>query len=293
VNDQCVTIGVPVLNGAKTLARSLDSLISQKYDNLEVIVMDNDSDDDSLLIAQHYADKDKRVRAISLGRTDVGTNFARVVELCESPLFMWAADDDWWDENFLETGVSQLQDGTNYFSSNWWIGDIDSGQGVAPLAHPLYFLGEMDQKSRTLNFINLHHFSNKANLIYALYRTDFLRQILNRQSMLNDGVFTTLVASEGLGSLTNDVLFKKQFKPGRSIQILNRTKLTRGLRDVVGATVLRLNTHGGSFRAQKKDGLELFLAFYPEYESEICHIFSKYGVFSKPPFIIDKTLWIS
>jgi len=293
LKSERVAIGLPVFNGAQTLARSLDSLISQKYENFQVIVLDNESDDESTLIANHYADIDKRVRSMSLERVDAANNFSRVFELCDSSMFMWAADDDSWDDNFLQAGVEHLREKTDYFSSNWWVGDIASSKGHATPEHPLGFLGGVSKSARTLNFANLHHSSHKCNLIYALYRVDFLRQILARQSIANDGVFTNLVASEGQGSFTNDVLFKKQFISGFSSRVMNTSKIPQGLRDALNTKILSRSEASRSFGVQKEASLELLLGFYPELESELRRIFSEYSLFAEEPFIIDKGLWLS
>jgi len=52
-----VTICVPVRNGARTIQRTLDSLLNQDYPNFEIIVSDNCSDDDTAKIVQGYAEQ--------------------------------------------------------------------------------------------------------------------------------------------------------------------------------------------------------------------------------------------
>ena len=56
-----VTIGIPVYNGANFLADALESAISQKDVDLEIIVVDNGSTDESLSIARRYAAADPRI----------------------------------------------------------------------------------------------------------------------------------------------------------------------------------------------------------------------------------------
>jgi glycosyltransferase involved in cell wall biosynthesis len=50
-----VTICVPVRNGARTIQRTLDSLLNQDYPNYEIIVSDNCSNDDTAKIVSQYA----------------------------------------------------------------------------------------------------------------------------------------------------------------------------------------------------------------------------------------------
>lgn len=56
-----VTVAVPFYNEEKYLARCLDSIISQTYKNLEILLINNNSSDKSMLIANEYAQNDARI----------------------------------------------------------------------------------------------------------------------------------------------------------------------------------------------------------------------------------------
>ena len=56
-----LSIVVPVYNAEKTLHRCVDSILNQEYSDLEIILVDDGSDDDSLAICQKYAEYDTRV----------------------------------------------------------------------------------------------------------------------------------------------------------------------------------------------------------------------------------------
>ena len=51
-----ITAIVPTKNSARTLATCLESLVNQTYGDTEVIVVDNQSDDDTVRIAEQLAD---------------------------------------------------------------------------------------------------------------------------------------------------------------------------------------------------------------------------------------------
>ena len=57
-----VSIIIPIYNTSKYLPDCLNSVISQTYQNLEILLIDDGSTDDSGIIADDYAKKDKRVK---------------------------------------------------------------------------------------------------------------------------------------------------------------------------------------------------------------------------------------
>ncbi|MBQ1269403.1 MAG: glycosyltransferase family 2 protein, partial [Clostridia bacterium] len=56
-----ISVIVPVYNAHKTLHRCLGSILNQTHKNIEVITVDDASQDDSLSILHDYAKKDSRV----------------------------------------------------------------------------------------------------------------------------------------------------------------------------------------------------------------------------------------
>lgn len=57
-----VSVVVPIYNTSKYLPKCLDSIINQSYQNLEIILIDDGSTDNSGKIADDYAKKDKRIK---------------------------------------------------------------------------------------------------------------------------------------------------------------------------------------------------------------------------------------
>jgi glycosyltransferase involved in cell wall biosynthesis len=106
-----LSIGLPVYNGERFLARALDSLLAQTFRDFEIIIGDNASSDSTLQICRAYARRDRRVRYIRNPR-NLGSiaNFNRVFELSKAPLFKWAAHDDLHRETYLESCIRLLDE---------------------------------------------------------------------------------------------------------------------------------------------------------------------------------------
>ena len=66
MNDFLISIIVPVYNQENTISIALDSIINQSYKNLEIIVVDNASTDNTLnILKSFYIEDKKNVKIIS------------------------------------------------------------------------------------------------------------------------------------------------------------------------------------------------------------------------------------
>ena len=61
-----ISVIVPVYNAEQYLAECLDSILGQTYQNLEVILINDGSTDNSLKIIEKYAENDVRIKAFSI-----------------------------------------------------------------------------------------------------------------------------------------------------------------------------------------------------------------------------------
>lgn len=100
--DAKVTIIVPVYNVEEYLEKCLDSLINQTYRNLEIIVVDDGSSDNSGKICDEFACKDSRV--ISIHQNNSGVSVARNVGLdrMTGSYVTFVDSDDYLEKNAVE-----------------------------------------------------------------------------------------------------------------------------------------------------------------------------------------------
>ena len=90
-----LSVGIPVYNGEKFLASSIESVLRQDFTDFELIISDNGSTDRTPEIAAAFAAADPRVRFHRVESNQGGAwNFNRVFELSTAPLFKWQAHDD-------------------------------------------------------------------------------------------------------------------------------------------------------------------------------------------------------
>ena len=73
--NSLISVIVPIYNAEKYLDRCIQSIINQKYKELEIILVDDGSKDSSLEICKSYADKDNRINVIH--KENAGVSAAR------------------------------------------------------------------------------------------------------------------------------------------------------------------------------------------------------------------------
>lgn len=105
-----VSIGLPVYNGEKHVARALDSLLAQDFSDFEIIICDNASTDATAEICRSYKASDQRIR-FHRNPTNLGLagNFNRTFALARGEFFKWAAHDDWHSPASLRLTVEALR----------------------------------------------------------------------------------------------------------------------------------------------------------------------------------------
>ena len=98
-----VSIIVPVYNVEKYIERCLQSLIKQSYKNIEVIIVDDCSQDDGKKIIEKYSKSDDRIRAIFLSKNQ-GVSYARNLALTKitGDWICFCDGDDWYEKDFIE-----------------------------------------------------------------------------------------------------------------------------------------------------------------------------------------------
>ncbi len=107
-----VTIIVPVYNVENYLYRCLDSIVKQSYKNLDIILINDGSTDNSLKICNNYAKNDTRITVINIENS--GPSICRNIglEKAKGSYISFVDSDDYIEKNFIET-LLKTQENTN------------------------------------------------------------------------------------------------------------------------------------------------------------------------------------
>lgn len=96
-----ISVIIPVYNGKKYIKTSIESVLDQPYKDIEVIVINDGSQDESLQIAENIANKDKRVRIINQENQGVAVARNLGIYKAKGEFIAFLDHDDIWVPNFL------------------------------------------------------------------------------------------------------------------------------------------------------------------------------------------------
>ena len=101
-----VSIIIPIYNSEKTLNRLLDSVLNQSYKNLEIILINDGSTDNSLKIINSFGKKDKRISIINQKNQGVSNSRNTGLKVATGKYILFLDSDDYIDKNLIKTVLS-------------------------------------------------------------------------------------------------------------------------------------------------------------------------------------------
>ena len=105
-----ISIIIPVYKVEQYLSRCVDSVLSQTYCDLEVILVDDGSPDASPKLCDEYAKKDERVKVIHKENGGLSSARNAALEVCTGSYIFFIDSDDWLtDDNVLSDFIEKAE----------------------------------------------------------------------------------------------------------------------------------------------------------------------------------------
>ena len=113
-NQPLVSVIMPVYNCERFLTEAIESVISQSYQNWELLIVDDGSKDKSVSIIEAYVEKDSRIRLYKNESGEHGPGIARNygMEHISGKYTYFIDSDDWIEKDLLQDTVT-LAEKTN------------------------------------------------------------------------------------------------------------------------------------------------------------------------------------
>ncbi len=169
--DLLISVIIPVFNGERYIQECLDSVVCQTYKNIEVLVVDDGSNDHTMELVHAYSERDTRIQLF--GQENQGPAIARNTGMLHASgdyIAFLDADDFWADERCLETICSTLAEipcdvlGTFFLLAH-------EGKRERTDLHVEYFTEKCERGGKWISFSEEQKIFNFTSY---LYKRDFL-----------------------------------------------------------------------------------------------------------------------
>ena len=109
-DNPAVSVIIPVYNAEKYLQQCLDSIINQTLQDIEIICVDDGSQDDSLEILNDYAKKDDRIIVLTQSNINAGAARNRGLSVAKGKYLSFLDADDYFELDMLETAFIKAEE---------------------------------------------------------------------------------------------------------------------------------------------------------------------------------------
>jgi glycosyltransferase involved in cell wall biosynthesis len=112
MNDNpLISIILPVYNGENYISKSIESCLNQTYKNIELIIVNDCSNDNTLIIVDSYLMNDSRVKIINnLSNKKLPASLNIGHKVANGEYITWTSHDNFYKENTLEKLMKPLQE---------------------------------------------------------------------------------------------------------------------------------------------------------------------------------------
>lgn len=135
MNDK-VSVVMPCYNSEKYISKAIESVLQQTYGNLELIIVDDGSVDESLKVIKQYVQKDSRIK-VFVNKENEGVGRARNIALqhCSGKYIAFLDADDVAKNNRLEKEIFFLEKNRTYGAVGGQAQIIDEDNHIVDTIH--------------------------------------------------------------------------------------------------------------------------------------------------------------
>lgn len=149
MEDKKVAVIMSTYNGESFIREQLESILEQTYRNVEIIVRDDGSKDDTVSIVKEYQKKHKNIKLYEGENLGFVKSFFELLKLADADYYSYADQDDIWIENKIELAVNSLN-------------KLDN-------AKPNMVFGNSDYYDENMSFIGMGEKNKEYSFLQALF----------------------------------------------------------------------------------------------------------------------------
>ena len=257
MSDIKISVVVHVYNAAKFLPRCLDSILGQDYQNLEVICVNDGSQDESLSILHIYAQKDSRVKVISQFNQGAAAARNKGLKNVTGEYVSFIDADDYISQGLYSSFVQAIEhDRVDIFMFNGLVNKKNNFFTEKNFYHPVSEYQNVTYR----DFFGI--FYGNSSVCNKIFKFSFLKE--NKIAFLNNCCFEDV--DFWFKSLIRANLVKVSFKPYYHYMYDNNASITKNF----GLNAFSLfDVFASIMNSVQKQGLEDFFqdaVFQYQYE---------------------------
>jgi glycosyltransferase involved in cell wall biosynthesis len=191
-----VSIGLTTFNRPNHLVKAVNQLKHQTYKNLEIIISDDNPSESKNLISIKRFLNDPRIRYYkSEENKGMNLNFLSVLQRSKGIFFMWAADDDFWELDYIENCVEILLKYPTCVLVLSKVKFIDNDYNSRGRSEEDLHLFGLNEKYRFIKYFKNSQIHNVG--FYGLYRSDILKKLYFPNCLSNDRLLLLELSLKG------------------------------------------------------------------------------------------------
>lgn len=209
--DTLVSIGLPVRNAGERVADVVESVLAQDHPNVELVISDNGSTDDTEEVCRALAASDDRI-AYHRQPQNIGllNNFVRTIGLANGEFFRWIGDDDRLAPTFVSRCLREFAEDSRLILVTTQVMYLEPDGHSQTARYDGTTLRSADPVERLTEVLRL---LNESHLLidplYAMVRRAPVAAIPRRNMLHEDEVFAVKLALAGPWGHVPEVLARR------------------------------------------------------------------------------------
>lgn len=178
-----ISVIVPIYNCGKYLDECIRSIIGQTYKNIEIILVNDGSTDDSAAICEYYKKIDPRIVLVNMDNKGPTSARKAGLQLAKGGFITFVDGDDWIECNLIEEMVSMQEQTDTDLVITGCIKETGKDQHIVKnnIKHGYYGKEELinDVYPRMLYYDGFYRFGITQYMCSKLYKLDDVKRVIN------------------------------------------------------------------------------------------------------------------
>ena len=197
-----VSVCIPTYNRSNSLKKAIENILAQTYNEIEILISDNHSTDETASLCESLVKKDSRIKYFrqtsNIGPT---ANFEFVRKKSKGEYFIWHSDDDYLEKDYIEKCVCELEKNQDLILVSGLCGFKKNG------SEKINHFGniiKLDSRYQLFRIFSYLYYVMDNSIFCGIYRTKKIDKFIMPNVLAGDWIWLVQILSIGKAKvLTN------------------------------------------------------------------------------------------